>query len=303
MTWCSDFASICQTDAPLAELTWYRLGGPARWLFTPTSAGQLADLVRAANAADVPWRVLGRGANVIVPDEGFDGAVIRLTASAFTAIDWPNDDAPVRAETLNEIRVGAGVDFPKLCKQACERGRGGLAGLAGIPGTVGGIIRMNAGGKYGQIADVVSGVEVVTADGAVETWPRDRLEFGYRRSNLAGHIVVGATLALPPGDRAGLLAEHRRVWQEKATDQPPVGARSAGCIFKNPRENPAGLLLDQAGLKGTRVRGAEISPRHANFIVAYQDATAQDVLDLIALAKDRVRERHGVELESEVDLW
>jgi UDP-N-acetylmuramate dehydrogenase len=293
MSWSADFEAICQDDAPLAPLTWYKLGGPARWLLRPRSVEELAALVARCGAENVDWRVLGKGANVLVSDAGVDGAVIVLDQPAFQACRW--DGAGVS--------VGAGYDFPHLVREAANRGRGGLEGLAGIPGTVGGIIRMNAGGKYGFIGEVVETVDVLTPGGAIERRSAAAVSFSYRHTQLDDCVVVGAELRLRPGDAGEMTATYRRVWQEKSAEQPAVAKRSAGCIFKNPRGAAAGQLIDACGLKGARRGGAEISPRHANFIVADPAARAQDVLDLIALAKDRVADRFGVALETEIELW
>ena len=293
MTWYAGLEAICRPDVSLAELTWYRLGGPARWLVAPRTADELAEVLRRCGAAGVAWRVLGHGANVLVSEAGFDGAVITLTAPAFAQVTWN----PPR------VTAGAGADFPKLCKEAATRGLGGMQGLAGVPGSLGGIIRMNAGGKYGCIADVAESVKVMDPGGTVRSLPAAEVGFRYRHTDLRDAIVLAATLYLRSGSPDALLAEFRRVWQEKHRDQPPVSVRCAGCIFKNPPGDAAGRLLDQAGLKGQRRGAAEISTRHANFILAHPGATAQDVLDLILHAKERVRQEFGVELELEVDLW
>jgi UDP-N-acetylmuramate dehydrogenase len=242
---------------------------------------------------NVGWRVLGKGANVLVSDAGVDGAVIVLDQTAFQSCRWG---------TVG-VAVGAGYDFPQLVRAAANRGLGGLEGLAGIPGTVGGIVRMNAGGKYGFIGEVVEAVDVLTAEGGIERRSAAQVDFGYRQTQLDGCVVVGAELRLTPGDAATITATYRRVWQEKSAEQPAVAKRSAGCIFKNPPGAAAGQLIDACGLKGERRGGAEISPRHANFIVADPAARTQDVLELIALAKDRVADRFGIALETEIELW
>lgn len=289
----NDFAYICQSDAPLGALTWYRLGGPARWLLSPRDADELTAVLRYCAKQGVPWRVLGRGANVLIRDEGFDGAVIRLTGPAFEAVQY--DGARVTA--------GAGVDFMKLVRATVDRGLEGLERLAGVPGALGGIIRMNAGGKYGEVCEFVESVDVVDATGRRRTLTRDEVGFTYRHTALDGHVVLGATLKLAAGQREPLRQRHDEIWKEKAASQPGVGQRSAGCIFKNPPGERAGRLLDQCGLKGTRVGGAEISQRHANFIVADPSATASDIVRLITLAQARVHEMTGITLELEIDLW
>ncbi len=293
MSWWSDFAPIVEPDVPLAPLTWYRLGGAARWMVCPRDAGELGRVLARLGSAEVPWRVLGRGANVLVPESGFDGAVIRLVGAEWTGIVIGEAGA----------HAGAGADFPKLVRQTVEHGALGLEGLAGIPGTVGGAVRMNAGGKYGYIGARVRKVGVVRPDGVAEERDAAQLGFSYRHTELDGAVVTGVWLDLEAGDPQVGREQYRAIWQEKHADQPALAARSAGCIFKNPAGAAAGALLDQSGLKGTRVGGAEISSRHANFILAHPGATADDVIQLISLAKERVRNRMGFELELEVDIW
>jgi UDP-N-acetylmuramate dehydrogenase len=237
--------------------------------------------------------VLGKGANVLVRDEGFAGAVIKLSEPAWEVTRF--DDPRVHA--------AAGVDFPRLVRQTIARGLLGLEALAGIPGTVGGAVRMNAGGKHGYLAQFVTSASLMTPAGDVQVRSNSELGFGYRSTRLDGAIVLEATLVLTPGDVSAAMERFREIWNEKYATQPPVSAKSAGCIFKNPPGHAAGRLVDEAGLKGVRRGQAEISPRHANFIMAYPGARAADVLDLIALAQQRVRARTGIELEPEVDIW
>lgn len=293
MSWCSGLEDICRSDVPLSEHTWYGLGGPARWFVTPRSEDELVQVLARCAAQAIPWRILGRGANVLVRDAGVDAAVIHLTGPAWDSICFE--------DTL--AHVGGGADFTRVAKQAVERGLVGLENLAGIPGSMGGIIHMNAGGRYGSIAQYVRDAHLATPDGQRLTRSAAQLGFTYRHCALDGAIVTAVTLALQPGDREATLARFREIWTEKHATQPPVAAKSAGCIFKNPPGHAAGKLIDEAGLKGTRRGGAEISSRHANFIVAYPGARAQDVLDLITLAQERVYRATGLTLELEVELW
>ncbi len=292
MSWFSGFEAICRPEVPLRDHTWYRLGGPARWLCEPRNAGELQAVIRRLRDSQTPYRILGQGANILVRDSGVDAAVIRL-AGQFEQTEFGDDF----------VRAGAAADGPRLVRSALQRGMVGLEVLAGIPGSVGGQVRMNAGGKYGEIASFVESVDVLEPDGELASRCADQLGFAYRRSDLRGAIVLGATLRLNRGDAAAALEQHRRIWNEKYETQPPLRERSAGCIFKNPPGAKAGVLLDQAGLKGFRVGGAEISSRHANFIVAYDGATASDVLALIAAARDRVFKRFDVELQLEIEVW
>jgi len=293
MGWLSDLADICQADAPLCEHTWYGLGGPARWLFTPRDEQELSAVVVRCREEGVCWRVLGRGANVLVSDEGFDGAVIKLVGPAWEEVRFDGTC----------VHAAAGVDFPKLVRMTVEQALLGLENLAGIPGTVGGVIRMNAGGRHGCIGQYVDRVRVMESDGQRGARSAAELGFGYRSSRLDADIVTHATFALEPGDPVAGLAHHREIWTEKAASQPPVAARSAGCIFKNPSGQAAGKLIDEAGLKGQRCGAAEVSTRHGNFIVAHPGATAGDVLHLIGLVKERVRKSTGLELELEIEVW
>ena len=293
MSWFSGFESIVRTDVPLREYTWYKLGGPARWFCEPRDEDELATLLKRALENDIPWRILGGGAKVIVRDKGFDGVVFHLCGPTFERVEFDGEI----------VRAGAGADFPKLISAALKRNLVGLEVLAGIPGTIGGAVRMNAGGRYGEIDRFVRDVHLLDLDGQMVTRAASEVGFAYRHTNLDDRIVLGVTLKLVRGDGAQALQRYREILTEKQRDQPPLAARSAGSIFKNPSQQPAGRLLDQVGLKGMRVGGAEISTRHANFILAYDDATADDVLNLIQLAKERVRQATGIELEPEVDIW
>lgn len=293
MSWFSGFESIVRVDVPLREFTWYRLGGPARWFCEPRDADGLAALLARARENDIPWRILGGGTNVIVRDTGFDGAVIHLTGPVFERVEF--DDELVYA--------GAAADFPKLLSATLKHDLVGLEVLPGIPGSVGGAVRMNAGGRHGEIGRFVREVRVLEPEGQVVIRTADEIGFAYRHTNLGDCVVLGVTLRLQRGDGEHALTRYREILAERQRNQPPLAARSAGCIFKNPPQGAAGRLLDEAGLKGVRVGGAEISTRHANFILAHDDATADDVLNLIQLAKDRVREATGIELEPEVEIW
>lgn len=293
MSWFAGFEPICQSDVPLASHTWYQLGGAARWMLTPRDEAELAAVVHRCRTCEVPWRILGKGANLLVRDAGFDGAVLRLEGQAFEQIAYDGQ----------RVTCAAGADFPKFIRDTLNHSLVGLEALAGIPGTLGGVVRMNAGGKYGEVRQFTRQVRFLNALGEIVTRPAEQVGFRYRHTDLDGCVVLGATLELEPGERDAGLRRHKEVWNEKYNQQPPVSARTAGCIFKNPSGQSAGKLIDQAGLKGFRVGGAEISPRHANFVVADAGATAQNVLDLVALARDRVWNRSGVMLEMEIEVW
>ena len=293
MCWYKGFENIVRVNVPLREYTWYKLGGPARWFCRPESEAQLAELMKRLHVAKIPWRILGDGANILVPDAGCDALVIHISGPAFERIEFDDE----------YVHVGAGVDFQKLINTTIKANLVGLEVLAGIPGSMGGIIRMNAGGHNGEIREFVQELRLLDSNGRVSTVPASEIDFDYRHTELGRRIVIEACLKLNRGDSRAARQRFRRLFAEKQSNQPPLAARCAGCIFKNPPEQPAGLLLDRAGLKGTRIGGAEISTRHANFILAFDDATAEDVLNLIALARQRVRDAMGIELETEIEIW
>ena len=292
MCWWSEFASEIDRDAPLGRLTWFRLGGRARYLFRPRDARELAAMVVRTREESVPLKVLGAGANVLVSDDGFEGVVVRLDHDAFRGVDWHKP----------AVNVGAGVDLMPFARGCSERGLSGLEGLAGIPSTVGGAVRMNAGGRYGEFGDVVREVELLCSDGHLETWSGAQLGFGYRTSAVKDEIVLSARLELAEDDPVRIGRRFDECFESKTRSQ-PLAERSAGCIFKNPQGQSAGALIDQAGLKGAKWGGARVSKRHANFIVAEEGATASDVIRLINLIRERVRKVFGTELQIEVEIW
>lgn len=252
----------------------------------------MAKFVVRAREVSVPIKVLGRGANVLVSDDGFDGAVVRLDHSSFQKV--------TRRGT--RLEVGAGVDLIPLARRCSAKGLSGLECMAGIPATVGGAIRMNAGGRFGEFSDVVRRVEVLRPEGAREFWTPGRCGFGYRRSNIGDNLVLSAELELSEEDPVRVRSRFEEYFEIKRATQ-PLADHSAGCIFKNPTGRSAGALIDQAGLKGTACGEARVSERHANFIVARRGARASDVLRLIDVIRERVRALFSTDLEVEIDIW
>ena len=292
MGWHDDFRHITTCDVPLGPKTWFGLGGPARYFLVPRHSEELAAVVRRLHEEKIPLYVLGAGANLLVRDAGVAGAVISLTAPEFTKVTLDGDKA----------RCGAGADMQKLVLQCARKGLAGLECLAGIPGTVGGHIRMNAGGAFGSIGPRVSQVTVMDYTGRISTLTRDVLTFEYRRGYLGAPFILETVLELMPDEPQRLTQRVKEIWLYKKNTQ-PLAAHSAGCIFRNAPGVSAGALIDQAGLKGLSVGGARVSERHANFIIADEGATAEQVLELIALVRRRVREKFHVALETEVVIW
>lgn len=299
-----DLAETCRRNVALGPLTWFGVGGPAEYLIEPTSEEQLAIVLRRCHENGVRVRMLGAGANVLVPDEGVAGVVVRLTADPFVGSEY-DDKRPKSCGTAVSAVVvaGGGGDLPRLVRHAVRRGLAGLENLAGIPGTVGGGIRMNCGGRFGEIGTAVRRVRVIGADGEVRERDHDDLRFGYRRCDLDGDFVISASFELSEIDPGELVRRFRRVWMYKQNSQPPMGARSAGCIFRNPNGRSAGALIDKAGMKGASIGGARVSARHANFILVDRGGRAADVRKLMALIGDRVEDRFGIRLEPEVEVW
>jgi UDP-N-acetylmuramate dehydrogenase len=288
----SGLESIVKTDEPMSRHTWMCLGGPAKYFVTPSSVEQLQEVVRRCRDNDVPTYVLGAGANLVVSDEGVDGAVIHLTEGHFQDVIWSGPT----------VRAGAGADLSHLVLQSVRRGMTGLEALAGIPGTVGGAIRMNAGGTFGDIGASVEVVHVMDSNGEVFTRHRADLAFGYRSSNINAPFILGAEFDLHEDEPDAVLHQVKKVWIYKKTTQ-PFSSGTCGCIFKNPRGMSAGALIDQAEFKGKRVGGAHVSEKHGNFILADKGAKAADVLELIRQVRERVKDLHGVSLELEIVVW
>jgi UDP-N-acetylmuramate dehydrogenase len=278
-----------ERGAPLAPLTTLRIGGPAELLVEARAEPDLACLLRAAGELGVPWFLLGWGSNVLIPDEGVAGAVVRLGEGfGRAAIRGPR------------VVAGAAVSLPRLALRSAAAGLVGLEGFAGFPSSVGGAVAMNAGCYGTEVKDVLVSVKVVERDGTRRRLPYEALEPGYRSTNLRerGAIVTRAHFLLRPGEPGAARAriEELRVRRRGAL---PTGRPNAGSVFKNPPGDYAGRLIEAAGLKGRQEGAAQISERHANVIVNLGGATAADVLALMLAAHRAVRDRFGVSLEPE----
>jgi UDP-N-acetylmuramate dehydrogenase len=285
------FGERIRAAMPLAELTSFRIGGPADLFVNVEDETELMHAKAAAYRAGVPCFCLGAGTNLLVSDRGMRGLVVRLGVG-FGKIKI--DDAKVVA--------GAGAAFGALVEAVVGRGLEGLEFGEGIPGTVGGGLVMNAGAFGGEIAKVVTLVHGVTEAGDALALTKDDVKFAYRRTELPNHfIITRVDFELAHGDRERLMARVAELKAKRAMRQ-PRGVPNAGSIFKNPPGNFAGKLLEGAGLKGTRLGGAAFSDQHANFIVNLGGAQAADVRALIDMARNKVKEQSGVWLEPEVRL-
>ncbi|HEY8416172.1 MAG TPA: UDP-N-acetylmuramate dehydrogenase [Thermaerobacter sp.] len=285
-----------RVDEPLDRHTTLRIGGPADVFVEPADEGDLAAILRWVHGRGIPVTLLGGGSNVLAPDEGLRGVVIRVR---FDYVEWEEPDAAGR----RAVRVGAGTVLARLIHEAARRGCRGLEPCAGIPGTVGGALVMNAGTRHGYIGQVVDWVRVATPQGELQTWGRAECGFGYRTSRMQreGAVVVAARLVLEPGKPEEILAAIRRHTAYRQRTQ-PLRYPNCGSVFKNPPGDASGRLIEACGLKGLRRGGAQISEQHANFIINLGGATAEDVLALMTEAWRSVRRRFGITLEPEVRL-
>ncbi len=276
----------------MARHTTLRVGGPADVYVEPASEADLAGVLKFCGAHGVPFLVMGRGSNLLVRDGGFRGVILCLAHANFSRIE-------VDGECL---RCGAGAKLKNVAVEAKRNGLSGVEFFEGIPGSVGGALRMNAGAMGGQTFDVVESVRLMDFDGQR---PRTRAEGNggglsqlrhVERSHRAGARCSNAN----PAPRAEIEARMKAFSEKRWASQP--AAPSAGCMFKNPAQIPAGKLVDELGLKGARVGGAVVSAEHGNFIVNDGTATARNVLDLIDLLKQRAKTERGIELETEVEI-
>ncbi len=282
----TSYLNQCQRGKPLCELTTFGIGGPAKWFLQVDTIEDLALVIQECKATSIPYFILGKGSNVLFDDRGFDGLVI------LNKICWiKHEDALVHA--------GAGYSFSLLGSQTARKGWSGLEFASGIPASVGGAVYMNAGANGVEVSNVLLDVTYVTEEGQIERFSRESLYFSYRTSSFQTMkgAIAAATFQLKPSVSA--RKEQLAIIDYRTRTQ-PYGELSAGCVFRNPVEKSAGALIEQCGLKGIRVGGAEVSTLHSNFIVNKGGATAQHVLELAAFVQQRVKEVTGIDLEMEV---
>ncbi|MBN1509455.1 MAG: UDP-N-acetylmuramate dehydrogenase [Sedimentisphaerales bacterium] len=288
----SGLDEIVERDHPLAPHTWYRLGGPADYFIRPRTTKELKEVVRRCNENRIPVHIMGRGSNLLISDEGVRGAVIKLEGDEFGRTDLDGE----------QVTAWAGAELSKLVLDCVEKGLSGIETLTGIPGSIGGAVRMNAGGQFGDIGSVIEAVTLMDIQGNVFEKRKPELIFDYRTVNIRARFILNAQLRLARADPERILRTVKESWIYKKNTQ-PLNTRNCGCVFKNPPEGAAGALIDRAGLKGLRVGGAVVSEKHANFVVAAEGCTSRDVMQLIDTVRQRVRERFDVELQLELEIW
>ncbi len=275
--------------ASLRDYTSFRIGGPADVLVIPADADDLSQLVKQAHAAKVPVFVIG-GTNLLVRDQGIRGVVVSL--SRLNA---------VRDEPNGVVYAEGGVGMPTLMRHAISLALSGLEWAAGIPGTVAGCVVMNAGTRLGEMKDAVKAVRVVDPQGRFIDCPASAIQFSYRRALLPRGIVVGVWLQLKPAQREKIERVVKEYLRYRKNTQ-PLTLPNAGCVFKNPEHDTAGRLIEAAGLKGARVGDAQVSEKHANFVVNLGRASAADVIALIKKIGRTVEQRTGITLELELKI-
>ncbi len=284
-------ATVLRRDEPLAKRTTLRVGGSADFYAEPASEADLARLLQVCGEQGAPFVMLGRGSNLLIRDGGIRGLVICLAHPHFSRIET----------TACHMNCGAGAKLKQVAAEAKQRLLTGLEFLEGIPGTVGGALRMNAGAMGGWMFDVVESIRYMDYSGQTHEEEAAKVPVEYRSCPLLkDHIALGALLKGHPAARE-VVEKRMKTFSQKRWDSQPA-APSAGCIFKNPGTIPAGKLIDELGLKGTRVGKAMVSQEHGNFIINDGQASARDVLDLIEVIRQKVKAERAIDLETEVEI-
>ena len=277
-------------DYPMKEVTSFQIGGPVDYFIEPRSEEELKDVIVFVERDAMPWMIMGKGTNMVVSDKGIRGAVIRLE----------NYFSDVRVDGMRVV-AQSGASMKKVAEAARDASLTGLEFAHGIPGAVGGAMTMNAGAYGGEMKDVVESVKVMYHDGTTEVIPGDQMDFRYRNSRVYDEklVVLEATFLLQPGEQAAIQSEMDELWNRRVSKQ-PLEYPSAGSTFKRPVGYFAGQLIDQAGLRGLKHGGAQVSEKHCGFVINCGGATCKDVVELIRTVQEAVYEKHGVELETEV---
>jgi UDP-N-acetylmuramate dehydrogenase len=292
MTIADWFPEIVKRGEPLAPYTHLRIGGPAEFLVQPRSVPELAAVLRRCKEQRVPVRMLGGGYNLLVRDEPVVGAVVRLQGEAFAGLERDG----------RTVRAAGGAQLFDLLAFAVRAGLGGLETLVGIRGTVGGSVRCNVGDKTGEIGSSVRRVAVLADDGAQELRSRDDLNFSDHGSDLVEPVILWVEFDLEPNEPEVLLRRMRKAWVQRQAGE-PLSFQAGVRMFRNPTGGTASSLIERAGLAKHRCGGAEVSERNGNYAIVHPGTTAADVLGLIESVRKTVRERTGLLLEQELNVW
>lgn len=298
INWLHKIKGEVRHNEPLSKHTSFKIGGPADIFILPRDISDLQTIFK--NKGDLPLFVLGEGTNLLVRDNGFRGIVVCL-CEGFKSIQGPAFSTNEDGKQTGVIKVGSGVKMSYLAKYTARFGLSGIEGLAGIPGSLGGALIMNAGAESAEISSVVKSVTRITADGEIQVLQKKDIEFHYRKTVFppGGGIIVEAELELEKGDSNAIYETISRHLTKRSLKQ-PLTLPNSGSIFKNPPGETAGRLIESAGLKGFGFGDAGVSIKHANFIVNKGNASARDVLRLIEHVRGVVKEKAGIELETEI---
>jgi UDP-N-acetylmuramate dehydrogenase len=288
----SGLEKIVETNYLLAKDTWYGLGGPADYFIKPETVEQLKKVTRRCNENNIPIYVLGFGSNLLISDDGLRAAVIKLDAEKFAQTQFEGE----------LLTAWAGAKLSELVLTCVKKGLSGMEALTGIPGSIGGAVKMNAGGNFGDIGTAIEAVTLMDSQGNIFEKSKPELMFDYRKTNITAQFILNATLKLTSVAPEQIMRTVKEIWIYKKNSQ-PLNTRNCGCVFKNPRGVSAGALIDRAGLKGLQIGGAVVSEKHANFIIAEEGCKSRDVIRLIDAIKERVKEQFSIELELEVEIW
>ena len=298
LDWKEELKTICPSEhisfeEPMSRHTSFRIGGPAECYVVPKDAEELKQVILFAKANAIPFTVIGNGTNLLVSDEGIRGIVIRMEDGTFGETGTDGDRVIYRAD--------AGVLFSSFAKAVVKLGYSELAYATGIPGSVGGAVVMNAGAYGGEVKDTLRSVTVLTKDGEIVERAAEELQLSYRHSNLSEkeEIVISAVFALKMGSPEEALSMQAD-YTARRKDKQPLEYPSAGSTFKRPEGYFAGKLIEDCGLRGFQIGGAQVSEKHCGFVINKADATAEDVMQLIGYVQRTVSERFGVVLEPEV---
>lgn len=283
--------SRVRTDEPMSNHTTFRIGGTADYFVMPSSIAELQSIVNLLKKSDIEYYVIGNGSNLLVGDKGFRGVIIQLS-DEFSEVSYIDDVT---------VKVMSGMKLSRLGNQLADKGLAGFEFATGIPGTIGGAVRMNAGAYGGEIKDIIVSADVLDADGNIITLDKAELELGYRTSCIIkrGYIVVSATFRLEKKD-TDKIKEYIRELSVKRRTKQPLEYPSAGSTFKRPEGYYAAKLIEEAGLKGLSAGDAQVSEKHAGFVINKGNATAKDVCVLTDKIMEEVMKKDGVKLELEV---
>jgi UDP-N-acetylmuramate dehydrogenase len=292
MSLADDFPEITKRNEPLAPFTHLKIGGPAEFLVMPRTVDELRAVLTACDTQNVPVRMLGGGNNLLVRDDPVRGAVIRLTAPAFTMLEWDG----------RRITAGGGGPLFDLIAFAVRQGLTGLETLVGLRGTVGGSVRCNVGDRSGEISQTVRQITVLNDLGKVQIRTREELSFAEHQSDIDEPVILSVVFEMERDDPQAVLKRMRKAWIIRKAAE-PLSFQPAVRIFRDPPGQTAAALIDRAAMTKARIGGAELSERNSNYVVAHPGTTAADILHLIDHVRARVKERTGASLERELHVW